>query len=143
MFDWLRELYEIRAEHLDRIRHCRSCERLETELARAQQENHILLQRLLPNDSKGAAPSISTPIAISRHVPFRVTQQSLEKKDRELAIQQREENRTLKEFQQREAALKAKAQEEPVKVVSDPQIEELEKALGLDEKTPSGSYPAG
>lgn len=143
MFDWLRELYEIRAEHLDRIRHCRSCERLETEVARLHQENVFLIQRLLPPITSSAAIENSKPVAISRHVPFRVTQQSLEKKDRELAIQQREENRTLKEFQQREAALKAKASEEPVKVVSDPQIEELEKALGLDEKTPSGSYPAG
>lgn len=113
MFGWLRELYEIRREHYDRLRHCESCETLRVELGKERREKEMLLQYIItPKDWTPSQPKTEdVPMPVLRgHVPWRVRQQQLEAEDR------KEKSRIMEEF---------RARVDPAKT------EQLEKEMGI------------
>ena len=86
MFNWLRELYEIRDMRRERDLYCASCEVLKVELAAERREKEKLLAHIL-HPATEAAPiqnEEKEPIR-PQHVPWRVKQQELETRDREEA----------------------------------------------------------
>lgn len=104
MFNWLREILEIKYEFRERRNKlwkeqqqgsfeiekdkkvCESCETLRTQLEIANYEKSQLLSKIL-QEPPVSKETPTTPIMINRprNVPWRVRQQMLEKEDREKA----------------------------------------------------------
>lgn len=108
MFNWLREFYAIRKEY----KTCNSCETLSLENARLRDDNERLLDRLLEKPVE--APESTAPQEMTKltRVPWRVRQQMLENEDR------------------------AKSKSLSTAAKPDPQIQELEKELGVEDALP-------
>lgn len=85
MFNWLRELYEIRATYR-KVEVCESCEALKQMNDHLRMDNEKLLRRILEpkvEPERIVAPEPMVPI--HRNVPWRVKQQMLEAEDRQKA----------------------------------------------------------
>jgi|SRR5215831_4553285 len=108
MFKWLRELYEIRREY----RICESCENLKMELARAHDENKLLLSYVM-NPPKVEEP-LPEPGNLKPILPT-VMPWSIRK-------------RMLEEEGRKQAELIKKSNEERAA-----RIESIEKELGVEE----------
>lgn len=142
MFDWLRELYEIRAEFRERSRVCASCETLRVELAATKIREQRLIERVLypeaspRNDQAGQQAKVIVP---PKNIPWAVRRQMLEKADRDKAVvinEQKEAARVQAEFDRRSAEIKAAAIGESPSVngptiVEGSQVEFLEKEMGI------------
>jgi hypothetical protein len=92
MFNWLRELLEIRAEFNERkaqLRHegkiCESCETLKKQLEIANFEKKQLLDRLLEKPPVEERKEIPISIPRPKTIPWIVKKQILEAEDRERA----------------------------------------------------------
>lgn len=111
MWNWLRELYEIRRENKERASVCPACEVFKVELSNSRRTNDMLLSRILTPQamSEPIASGDPQPI-ILKHKPWKVKQQELERQDRHEAA------RIMTEFQNK------------IKTVN---TEELEKQLGI------------
>lgn len=100
MFQWLRELYEIRRDHRELSRVCQSCEVLKVELSKERREKEMLLQHVLhPKTEEVDKVELDPQPIKSRHVPWRVKQQELEAEDRQQA------SRIMEEFKARVAPM--------------------------------------
>lgn len=108
MFNWLRELYEIRKEN----KTCESCENLKFELAQVRLENSRLLDHILakPVPEPEVKQEFIKPV-LPNMIPWRVRQQMLEAEDRQKA-------RLMKEHTNKEPKSNT--------------VEELEKELGVE-----------
>ena len=96
MFQWLRELYDIRRE----FRACESCETLKIELSKERREKDMLLQHVLHPKIEEAPRIEGAPEPIRpKHIPWRVKQQELEAEDRQ------QKQRIMQEFQARVAPI--------------------------------------
>lgn len=97
MWQWLRELREILSEPAV----CPSCEVLKTEIANMRHERDLLLHKVLASPSEQVLSTAPEPVTIptTKHKPWRVMQQELEKQDSIKAAQLR------KEFEERTANL--------------------------------------
>jgi len=139
MFQWIRELLDIRYEYKERKGKlkrdaliCNSCETLRTALERANYEREQLLNNLLKpqvqSERVEAPEPSSVPLQRNRHTPLRVMQQQLELEDREKA-------RVIRDFEAklvRERNLKEKLSPKAnTEINVNPQIETLEKELGI------------
>lgn len=117
MFNWLRELLEIRAEYQGLkkdIQHCESCETLKTQLSIANQEKKALLDRILEKPEPIPTPDdIELKPIYPRGVSWNTRRQMLETESREAA-----------------KLLRQKKEEGPDRIT----IEELEKELDIVEK---------
>ncbi len=105
MFNWLRELMELRAEFRlrrlnDEAIQCETCEVLKMTLAQVNREKEVLLNRLLAGSVEDLpkTPPVPEPIQ-SRFVPWKMKQQMLEVEDRQKA-------RVLAEFKKEHEAAK-------------------------------------
>lgn len=122
MFNWLRELLEIKAQYRERkieYKACESCEILKTALERSNYEREKLLNVLLKRDDPIVEAPAAEPEPLKpRHIPWRIRQQQLEADDRKQAEK-----------------MKALAiQEEFVNQLNKLNTAELEKSMGLGEK---------
>lgn len=100
MFQWLRELYEIRRDHKELSRVCQSCEVLKVELSKERREKEMLLQHVLhPKVEESIKPEGEPQPIRARHTPWRVKQQELESQDRQQA------QRIMQEFKDRVAPI--------------------------------------
>lgn len=129
MFNWLRELFELRYEYrarklrlqseLENDRNlieqdnlkCESCEVLKIALERSNLEKDRLMERLfqnnLPSDITNQKPQeIPKPI-MPRNIPWHVRQQILEREDREKARLMREAPKSDTEELERELGINA------------------------------------
>lgn len=108
MWNWLRELYDIRREN--KMSRCDSCDILKVELAQERREKERLLNHIL-NPQPQSEPTAEKPEPIMpKHVPWRVKQQELETRDRQEAA------RILAQFKDR---------------VKSADTEKLEKDMGI------------
>lgn len=84
MFNWLRELYDIRLEYAARIRECPGCDILRQQLAILNRQNQDLLSKVI---DRPVETQVSQPIEITppKNVPWRIRRQMLETEDREKA----------------------------------------------------------
>lgn len=140
MWNWLRELYELRAEYRERKFNlalpCEACEVLKTQLERANYEREQLINHLL---KPPAPPDLVKPVPVTqplnvRHMPFRVKQQILEAESREEARIMREHRETMKKADEqliKEGFKKVDSSSAVVQVDTSPQVEELERELGI------------
>jgi hypothetical protein len=112
MFNWLRELYEIRRER----NICQTCEVLRIELDKERREKERLLNHILSpkEEPEALSPSAPAPVFAAKR-PWRALQRELEERDR---IQHQQ---VLRDFQDRV---------DP-KPVDSSSIKELEKKLGI------------
>lgn len=111
MWNWLRELYEIRRENRELNSICPACEVFKVELSNMRRERDILLNRVLTPTSTPETQITGDPQpVILRHMPWKVKQQELERQDR------LEHERILTEFKNKVSPLKT---------------EELEKSIGI------------
>jgi hypothetical protein len=116
MFGWLEELYRIRREHFESLRHCESCEVLKVEIAQVRREKEILLQHVLHPKDQTEPPMKSDEVPrpiFKGHTPWRVKQQELETQDK------REHARIMQEFQAK------------VNPVNPAVTDKLEKEMGI------------
>lgn len=109
MFQWVRELLEIRYEFRERKlrleeektqseKICSSCEVLRMALDRANHEKEQLLSKILNPPKEEEVKEANEPLPIkSRHIPWRVRQQMLEEEDRVKAKVLQEHQENLKE----------------------------------------------
>jgi len=112
MFNWLRELYEIRRER----NICSTCEVLRIELDKERREKERLLNHILsPKEEILPTPNEAPSPVFAAKRPWRALQRELEERDR---IQHQQ---VLREFQD-------KVDPKPVDSSA---IEELEKKLGI------------
>lgn len=130
MFNWLRELYELRAEFKERKlaltqRPCESCETLKAELIRANKDRDKLLDQILKKPEETERLVAPEPQKIeSKQLSWRIKQQALEAEDRQKAL-------TLKKFEE----VNAKAKLDLSKL----NTTELEKSIGVESDAPTGS----
>lgn len=87
MFNWLRELLDIRDSHRERIRQtivCESCETLKTQLSISNHEKKDLLDRLLITSKSSEIIDTSElkPMLPNKHLNWHARQQILEAEDR-------------------------------------------------------------
>lgn len=90
MFNWLRELLELRMEMRERnkeIKICESCEILKHQLSLVNDEKKDLLNRLIHPivEQPTVESSEFKPVLQSHNMSWRVRQQMLEREDRERA----------------------------------------------------------
>lgn len=85
MFNWLRELYEIRAAYrVPKV--CESCEALKQMNDHLRMDNEKLLRKILEPKVEVERTVAPEPMApLHRNVPWRVKQQMLEAEDRQKA----------------------------------------------------------
>jgi len=142
MFQWVKELLDIRYEYSERKKRlrevpCKSCETLKIALERANYEREQLLNNLLkPNvvPERLVAPTPSSSPIGRRHIPWPVKQQQLELEDKERAKAIRDFQENLKREQQLKAKITSRTSDSaiPVEVNTNPQTEELERELGIN-----------
>jgi len=87
MFNWLKELVEIRTNYLERkaeLNTCQSCETLKLEMERLRIENKELLNRILnPIVDNSAKQVMEEPRQLPKHnLPWNARRQLLEAEDR-------------------------------------------------------------
>lgn len=113
MFNWLRELYEIRREKSI----CNTCAVLQQELDRERREKQALLDHILnPRVPEVTTAQNDTPVPIlTPKRPWRAVQADLERQDR---LKQQE---IMRQFEDRV----------PVKPGDSKEIEKLEEKLGI------------
>lgn len=86
MFNWIRELLELRYEFKERKNKCESCETLRLQLEISNHEKELLLARLLEKPSEPVIKQNEEPQVIRpRTVPWNTRRQMLETEDREKA----------------------------------------------------------
>lgn len=132
MIKWFHQLFNPHCPHckeerdelrIEKKHECNSCEILKLELERIHREKEILLEKLLKKDEPVSEPIESSPIAVSsgrKFMPAIVRQQ----------LMAREDQKSLQLLQEREK----KIQEEKFKYFKvSPEIEELEKEIGIGE----------
>lgn len=133
MWNWLRELYDIRDSRRAALEVCKSCETLKIQLERANYEreqliNHLLRPPQTPQVLKAPVP-VTQPLA-GRHVPFRVRQQILEAESREEARILHKHQEDLKKAT--DAIISKPADTFHIDHIdTSPQVEELEQELGI------------
>lgn len=122
MFNWLRELLEIKYEYREKKLHCISCDTLKEQLTHANYEKEMLLKRIM---EKPEAPVIEQKKEMTppRMIPWNVRRQMLEREDRE----------------------KARLMREAPKPDSTQSVEDLEKELDIAsaEREAEASQPGG
>ncbi len=84
MFDWLRELVDIKLEYRERKKVCESCNFLRTELARSNIDRNFLIQQLLSKKDESEAVNVNTNVEpiLPKTIHWRIKQQELEANDR-------------------------------------------------------------
>ena len=120
MFQWYRELLQIRLEAREAKRQiaqeeriCQSCEVLKVELEKERREKQQLLAHILTpqtTEEPTRSDEPATPLRTARHVPWRVKQQQLELEDK------RQRERILTEFRERARV----------------PIDQMEKTMGIE-----------
>lgn len=145
MFNWLRELYDIRyaarARRLEldlayqeskRVSYeeneilCDSCETLKMQLAIANQEKKELLDRILhvPKVIEQVQSEVFKPILPKNHLSFNTHRQMLEKADKERAKLIKQNEIDNKKIESNQASTKQ---------ASEMSVEDLERELGVEE----------
>lgn len=133
MFQWLKELYEIRRAAREESEVCKSCEVLKVQLERANYEREMLMNKLLM-PTAAAEPLKLTPVTkpnTSRHIPFNVRRQILESEDREKARILREHADRMKNDIEEKFKIQNFTEAENKIIDPNPQVEEIERELGI------------
>jgi len=116
LIKWIREWKQMKQEFAPEPHHCENCDTLRIQVEQLRLDNKTLLNRLLdkPIEREPASPENFQPIRTSaaRHTPWSVRRQMLETEDRETA-------KLLKNAPK------------PADAVSDEEVKELEKEVGI------------
>jgi len=115
LINWIREWKQMKRDFITES-HCENCDTLRIQVEQLRLDNKMLLDRLLekPAEREPASPEVFTPIktSASRHTPWSVRRQMLETEDREKA-------KLLKNAPK------------PADAVSDEDVKELEREVGI------------
>lgn len=85
MFNWLKELLEIKATYRERnfeLKVCESCETLKMQLAMVNSQNEKLIGRLLEKPEPDIRPNISETPQRTGPISWKVRREMLEREDR-------------------------------------------------------------
>jgi len=121
LINWIREWKQMKRDYAPIVPevHCENCDTLRVQVEQLRLDNKTLLDRLLdkPIEREPANPQVFTPIRTSaaRHIPWSARRQMLEAEDRE-------------------AAKLLKNAPKPADAVSDEDVAELEREVGVATK---------
>ena len=100
LLNWLKQYYELQAEHKASLReaeYCESCEVLKLQLSLVNDEKKQLLNRLLIPTEESKTEITENPKAIlPKHMNFAIRRQMLEAEDREKAKRLRDNKAVVK-----------------------------------------------
>lgn len=134
MWNWLREFYAVRTAYKQsQEKPCPSCEVLKVQLERANYEREHLINRLLlpPVQPPETKPIPVTQPQSGRHIPFRVKQQLLEAESREEARILRKHKEDMEKAAVASVISKPADSSHIDQIITSPQVEELERELGI------------